>query len=97
MGANVSRRSVHTKPRIRGRFMSLERHRDDARPCVALMYETRIFLIYNLYGILDDQTQEPNAKEHEDRMRVYPSIPLHCWRCNVPQSICRFFMALEQN
>ena len=97
MGANVSRRSVHTKPRIRGRFMALERHGDDARPCVALMYETRIFLIYNLYGIVGDQTQEPNAKEHEDRMRVYPSIPWRCWRYNVAQSIRRFFVALEQN
>ena len=62
MGANVSRRSVHTKPRIRGRFMSLERHRDDARPCVALMYETRIFLIYNLYGILDDPDARTQCK-----------------------------------
>ena len=34
-GANVSRRSVHAKPRIRGRFVALERHGDDARPCVA--------------------------------------------------------------
>ena len=35
-GANVSRRSVHAKPRqIRGRFVALERHGDDARPSVA--------------------------------------------------------------
>ena len=41
-GANVSRRSVHAKPRIRGRFVALERHGDDTRLCVALMCETRI-------------------------------------------------------
>ena len=30
-GANVSRRSVHVKPRIRGRFVALERHGDEGR------------------------------------------------------------------
>ena len=33
MGANVSRRSVHVKPRIRGSFVALamERHEDEGR------------------------------------------------------------------
>ncbi len=81
--------------------MALERHGDDARLCVALMCETRnFFLIFNFYRILGDQTQEPNAKEREDRMRVYPSVALRCWRHNVAHcaaSIRRLFVALEQN
>ena len=34
--------------------------------------------IKNFSDFFDDQMQQPNAKEHEDRIQVYPSVVLHC-------------------
>ena len=34
-------------------------------------------LVYIFSDFFGDQTQERNTKECEDRIRVYPSIPLH--------------------
>ena len=31
-------------------------------------------------GFLDDQTQERNAEEHKDRIRVYPSVVLRFYK-----------------
>ena len=48
----------------------------DTRPYVALIREIHKFIIKKSRGFLDDQTQEHNAGECKDRIRVYPSIVL---------------------
>ena len=60
-GANVSRRSVHVKPRIRGYFVALERH----ALCSVNVCETRIFLFIIFIEFLAIRRKNPmrrNAK-----------------------------------
>ena len=45
----------------------------DARPCVALICKMQNFIIKAFF---DNLTQERNAKEHKDRIQVYPSVTL---------------------
>ena len=56
----------------------------DIRACVALHQACEMRKIFNFWRIFHDQTQEHNSKECEDRIRVYPSIALHC-TCNERQ------------
>ena len=52
----------------------------DARPCVALIRETHKFITKKSREFLDDLTQEHNAGERKDRIRVYPSVMLHFYK-----------------
>ena len=47
----------------------------DARNCVALVCNTRNFLI-KYFQFVGDQKQDPNAKEHGNRIQVYPRVAL---------------------
>ena len=52
----------------------------DASPCVALICETHKFITKKSRGVLDDQTQERNAGECKDGIRVYPSVVLRFYK-----------------
>ena len=56
---------------------------NDTRPCIALISKTHKFITKKSRGgggVLDDQTQERNAGERKDRIRVYPSIVLRFYK-----------------
>ena len=52
----------------------------DIRYCVALICKMHKFIAKTNWGFLDDQTQECNAGERKDRIRVYPSVALRFYK-----------------
>ena len=59
----------------------------DARPCVALIREMHKFITKKV-GFLDNQTQERNAGECKDTIRVYPSVVLHFYKHQCKDDKC---------
>ena len=53
----------------------------DARPCVVLICETKIFLIKNFSNFFAIRHRGRNTKERKDRIRVYSSVALRYDEC----------------